>query len=137
MLARRRKVLVSGFFDPVHRGHMAYFREAEKLGDWLVVAMHRDECCIKKKGCCFMPLEDRLAILNDIRYVDEVFICEPCCDLTSIWALEKLKPNIYAKGGDRTPENMRKAELELCRKNSASKSYTALAEKKPNQAHSY
>ena len=113
---RGRKVLVSGFFDPVHRGHIAYFREAKRPGDWLVVATHRDQCCVEKKGSCFMPLEDRIAVLEAIRYVDEVVVCEPGCDLTSCNFLLKVKPDIFAKGGDRTPENMPKAELELCEK---------------------
>jgi D-beta-D-heptose 7-phosphate kinase/D-beta-D-heptose 1-phosphate adenosyltransferase len=113
---RGRKVLVSGFFDPVHRGHIAYFREAKRLGDWLVVATHRDECCIRKKGSCFMPLEDRIAILEAIKYVDEVVVCEPGCYLTSCNFLLRVKPDIFAKGGDRTPKNMPKAELELCEK---------------------
>ena len=116
MASRGRKVLVSGFFDPVHRGHMAYFREAKRLGDWLVVATHRDQCCIRKKGYCFMPLEDRVAILEAIRYVDEVVICEPDCNLTSCNFLLKVRPDVFAKGGDRTAENMPRAELELCEK---------------------
>ena len=100
MVSRGRKVLVSGFFDPVHRGHIAYFREAKKLGDWLVVATHRDQCCVKKRGACFMPLEDRIAVLEAIRYVDEVVVCEPGCDLTSCSFLLRVRPDIFAKGNE-------------------------------------
>lgn len=113
---RGRKVLVSGFFDPPHRGHIAYLKEAKKLGEKLVVLVHRDECCVKKKGYCFMPLEDRVAVVESIRYVDEVVICEPNCDLTTCDALLKVRPDVFAKGGDRTPDNMPKCELELCEK---------------------
>ncbi|MEM2569781.1 MAG: adenylyltransferase/cytidyltransferase family protein [Candidatus Bathyarchaeia archaeon] len=113
---RNRIVLVSGFFDPPHRGHIAYLREAKGLGDRLIVYIHRDACCVKKKGYCFMPLEDRIAIIEALRFVDEVVICEPECDLTSCNALLKIKPNVFAKGGDRTPENMPESEVELCRK---------------------
>ncbi|MCS7114873.1 MAG: adenylyltransferase/cytidyltransferase family protein [Nitrososphaerota archaeon] len=115
-IAQERKVLVSGFFDPPHRGHIAYLREAKKLGDKLVVLVHRDECCVKKKGYCFMPLEDRVAVVEAVRYVDEVVICEPNCDLTTCDALLKVRPYVFAKGGDRTPDNMPKCELELCEK---------------------
>ncbi|MEM3640420.1 MAG: adenylyltransferase/cytidyltransferase family protein [Candidatus Bathyarchaeia archaeon] len=114
--ARRTVILVSGFFDPPHRGHIAYLQEAKKLGDWLVVHIHRDECCVRKKGYCFMPLEDRLAVVGAIRYVDELIVCEPTCDLTVCDALRNVKPDIFAKGGDRTPENMPKSEVELCEK---------------------
>jgi D-beta-D-heptose 7-phosphate kinase/D-beta-D-heptose 1-phosphate adenosyltransferase len=113
-LARRKVVLASGFFDPPHRGHIIYLREAKKLGNWLVVSVHRDECCVKKKGYCFMPLEDRIAVVEAIRYVDEVIVCEPSCDLTTCDALQKVKPQIFAKGGDRTPENMPRSEVKLC-----------------------
>lgn len=111
-----RVVLVSGFFDPPHRGHIAYLREAKKLGDWLVVHIHRDECCVKKKGYCFMPLEDRVAVVGSIKYVDEMIVCEPPCDLTVCDVLRSVKPDIFAKGGDRTPDNMPKSEVELCEK---------------------
>jgi len=113
---RGKVVLVSGFFDPLHRGHIAYFREAKRLGDKLVVTIHRDECCVKKKGYCFMPLEDRLAVIEAVRYVDEVIVCGPSCDLTTCGVLQSVRPDLFAKGGDRTPENMPSSEVELCEK---------------------
>ncbi|MEM1589958.1 MAG: adenylyltransferase/cytidyltransferase family protein [Candidatus Bathyarchaeia archaeon] len=109
-------VFTSGFFDPIHRGHIALFKEAKGLGDRLVVHTHRDECCVKKKGYVFMPLEDRVEILRSIKYIDEVVICDSGCDLTVADFLEKLKPDIFAKGGDRTIENLPKKEVEICRK---------------------
>jgi D-beta-D-heptose 7-phosphate kinase/D-beta-D-heptose 1-phosphate adenosyltransferase len=65
-LMGRRVVLASGFFDPPHRGHVAYLREAKRLGDWLVVRIHRDECCVKKKGYCFMraTMRDERAVVR-------------------------------------------------------------------------
>ena len=108
-------VFTVGFWDPLHRGHIAHFREAKKLGDKLVVMVHRNECCIKKKGYCFMPLEDRIAILKSIKYIDEVIVCPPDCNLTCEKVLRALKPDIFAKGGDRTPENMPACELEVCK----------------------
>jgi cytidyltransferase-like protein len=107
-------VLVSGFFDPPHRGHIAYLREAKALGDKLLVLIHRDVCCVRKKGYCFMPLEDRLAVVGALRYVDEVIVCGPTCDLTSCDALLRVRPVIFAKGGDRTPNSMPRSEVELC-----------------------
>jgi len=81
-----------------------------------VVSIHKDECCVKKKGYCFMPLEDRLAIIEALRFVDEVIVCGSSCDLTTCEALQTVKPQIFAKGGDRTPDNMPKSEVELCEK---------------------
>jgi len=48
-----------------------------------VVSIHRDECCVKKRGYCFMPLEDRRAVIEAIKYVDEVIVCGENCDLTT------------------------------------------------------
>ena len=107
-------VFTSGFFDPIHRGHIALFREAKKLGDRLIVHTHRDECCARKKGYLFMPLDDRLEILQSIKYIDEVIVCEPGCDLTVAGVLERLRPDIFAKGGDRTLENLPKSEVDVC-----------------------
>ncbi|MEM3666739.1 MAG: glycerol-3-phosphate cytidylyltransferase [Candidatus Bathyarchaeia archaeon] len=84
------------------------------FGDRLVVGVHRDECCVRKKGYCLMPLEDRLEVLKAMRWVDKVVVCPPTCDLTSVEVLRCLKPHVYAKGGDRVRENMPRAELEVC-----------------------
>lgn len=109
-------VFTSGFFDPIHRGHIALFIEAKKLGDRLIVHIHRDECCIRKKGYVFMPLDDRLAILQSNKYIDEVIVCQPGCDLTVASTLGAVKPDIFAKGGDRTFENLPRSEVEVCRR---------------------
>jgi len=111
-----RVVLTGGFFDPPHRGHINLFKEAKTLGDKLIVLVHRDECCVKKKGYCFMPLEDRRALLESIKYVDEVLVCPENCNLTMEPILESIRPDVYAKGGDRTPENMPRGEVETCRR---------------------
>jgi D-beta-D-heptose 7-phosphate kinase/D-beta-D-heptose 1-phosphate adenosyltransferase len=109
-------VFTGGFFDPPHRGHINLFKEAKALGDKLIVMVHRDECCVKKKGYCFMPLEDRKAILESIKYIDQVIVCPKNCSLTMEHILEVVKPDIYAKGGDRTPENMPENEIETCKR---------------------
>jgi len=111
-----RIVFTAGFFDPLHRGHIAHFREAKGLGDKLVVLIHRDECCVRKKGYVFMPLDDRLAVLRSIVYVDGFMVCGAGCDLTATAALEALRPAVFAKGGDRAPGNMPRSEIEICKK---------------------
>ncbi len=109
-MVRRKKVVVaiSGAFDPIHIGHVRYIREAAKLGDKLVVILNGDDFLLRKKGFVFRPFVDRKEILESIKGVDEVIpsIDE---DQTVSKTLEKLKPDIFAKGGFWT-ENLPEAE---------------------------
>jgi cytidyltransferase-like protein len=107
------RVLSMGYFDPLHRGHVQHFKEARKLGR-LIVIVHRDPCCVKKKGYCFMPIEDRLEIIRSLRCVDEAYPCPQDCTLTASPVLERMRPDVFAKGGDRAPGNMPKDEIEAC-----------------------
>jgi D-beta-D-heptose 7-phosphate kinase/D-beta-D-heptose 1-phosphate adenosyltransferase len=59
-------IIVSGGFDPLHSGHIAYFKSAKELGDKLVVALNSDEWLIKKKGKFFMPFLERKAIVENL-----------------------------------------------------------------------
>ena len=93
-------VAVSGFFDPIHRGHIEYLQLAKRLGDKFIVILNNDEQAILKKGKPFMPLDDRKAILQAIKYVDEVFISIDT-DTSVCKSLQVVKPHIFAKGGDR------------------------------------
>jgi D-beta-D-heptose 7-phosphate kinase/D-beta-D-heptose 1-phosphate adenosyltransferase len=105
-------VAVSGGFDPIHIGHIRYFKEAKMLGDKLLVILNDDEWLMRKKGYVFMPLEERIEILRAIRYVDEIVVREPAEDTSINHMLEKLPIHIFAKGGDRTLENI--PEVEVC-----------------------
>jgi cytidyltransferase-like protein len=106
-------VSVSGAFDPIHVGHVRYLREAAKLGDRLVVILNNDDFLLRKKRFVFMPFEERKEILENVKGVDEV-IASVDEDQTVCKTLELVKPQIFAKGGDRTgPENI--PEAELCR----------------------
>ena len=93
-------VAVSGYFDPLHVGHIEYFRLAKELGDRLIVILNNDEQAALKKGKPFMPLEERKKIIEAIKYVDEVFISIDK-DKSICESLRHLKPDIFAKGGDR------------------------------------
>ena len=59
-------VLVTGGFDPIHSGHIAYLKEAKKLGDMLVVGVNSDEWLIRKKGKFFLPYHERRTIIQNI-----------------------------------------------------------------------
>ena len=100
--------------DPLHIGHLNHFREARKLGDYLVVILNSDEDVIRKRGFIFQPFGQRLELLKELRCVDQV---TPCIDNdgTVALTLRWLKPDIFAKGGDRKPETMPRSETDACK----------------------
>ena len=109
-------VAVCGGFDPIHIGHIRHFKEAKALGDELIVILNSDTWLMKKKGNVFMPWEERKEIIESIRYVDKVIPYVETPDVSVSKTLEMLKPDIFAKGGDRTIENIPKAEIEVCKR---------------------
>lgn len=104
------KVAVSGYFDPIHRGHIEYLKLAKELGDVLIVILNNDRQAELKKGKVFMPLEDRKAILEAIKFVDEVFVSVDD-DLSVCKSLDIIKPDIFANGGDRKNEEIPEGEV--------------------------
>src|SRR3989338_3166929 len=106
MKTKKKKtiVAVSGGFDPIHIGHVRMFNEAKKLGDRLVVILNNDNWLKYKKGHVFMPERERKEILEAFEAVDEVFVTEHedgTTDISICDALRKVRPHIFAKGGDR------------------------------------
>ncbi len=109
------RVAVSGWYDPFpHVGHIAQFKLAKELGDTLIVIINDDMSAIRKKGLIAVPLEERVEQVRAIRYVDEVVVCIDK-DQTVVETLRLIKPNIFAKGKDRTPATMPQRELDVCR----------------------
>jgi len=106
-------VAVSGGFDPIHVGHIRYFQAAKKLGDRLLVILNTDEWLMKKKDYVFMPYEERAEILLALECVDEV-VPQIDKDETVRTTLFVYRPDIFAKGGDRTFNNI--PEAEVCEK---------------------
>jgi cytidyltransferase-like protein len=102
-------VLVTGGFDPLHSGHIAYFESAKALGDKLVVGLNSDKWLSRKKGKSFMPLNERLSIVKNLRMVDEVIEFDDDDD-TACDAIKQLINStdkiIFANGGDRTKHNI-------------------------------
>ena len=94
-------VAISGAFDPIHVGHIRYVREAAKLGDRLVVILNGNDFLLRKRGFVFRPFEERKEILENVKGVAEV-IASVDEDQTVRKTLELVKPDIFAKGGDRT-----------------------------------
>ena len=101
-------VLVTGGFDPLHSGHIAYFKAARELGDHLIVGLNSDDWLTRKKGRPFMPFVERAAIVKELSCVDEVIGFDDKDDSAcaaigyvlqtkaSRWSL------VFANGGDRT-----------------------------------
>ena len=94
-------VVTSGYFDPLHIGHIECLELAKKLGDKLIVIINSDLQAKLKKGKSFMNEGDRMKIISALRCVDEVFLSIDK-DKTQCESLKYLKPHIFAKGGDRT-----------------------------------
>jgi cytidyltransferase-like protein len=105
-------VLVTGGFDPLHSGHIEYFKAAKELGDHLVVGVNSDSWLTRKKGKAFMPFEERCAIIKELNCVDEVIGFNDNDDtacaaiftvLSTVGSQTKV---IFANGGDRTKDNI-------------------------------
>src|SRR3972149_8274589 len=113
---------VSGGFDPIHVGHLRSIQQAGKLGDKLMVILTRDDQLIQKKGYCFMPYEERKEILESIEGVD-IVVPNVDAGITSNESLKYYRPDIFAKGGDRTEDNMPEIEKAICDRIGCKKAY--------------
>lgn len=104
-------VVVTGGFDPVHSGHIAYLNAAKKLGDSLMVGLNSDAWLESKKGRAFMPFLERENILMNIKSVDTVYGFDDR-DGSACQLLEWVKQQfpyaeiVFANGGDRTKDNI-------------------------------
>jgi cytidyltransferase-like protein len=106
-----KTVIVSGGFDPLHSGHIAYLQAARNLGDYLVVGVNSDAWLICKKGRAFMPLKERMAVVRALGCVGEVMSFDDS-DGTALKLIEAVKAKypqdeiVFANGGDRTAGNI-------------------------------
>lgn len=108
--AQHRLVLTNGCFDLLHVGHVRYLEQARQLGDVLVVAINGDESVRALKGVG-RPLNlegDRAEVLAALECVDFVTIF-PALRATRV--IEAVRPPIYVKGGDYTPERLDPEEV--------------------------
>ena len=107
----RGVVVTSGYFNPLHTGHLQLFKEARKLGVKLIVIVNNDKQVKLKGSIPFMNQEERADIVRAIKYVNEVVIAEDT-DHTVIKTLIKIKPDFFVKGGDSTRDNV--PEQDIC-----------------------
>jgi len=114
--SKGRIVAVSGAFDPIHIGHIRHMQEAKKLGDSLVVILNNDHWLRAKKGKEFMSEQERKEIVEALACVDKVIISshpKNTKDMSVCKDLAKIKPHIFAKGGDRDEKNAENPESSL------------------------
>ncbi len=113
----KKVVLVTGGFDPLHSGHIAYIRAARELGDVLVVGVNSDEWLTRKKGKPFLSLEERMAVVGELRSVDVLIVFDDS-DGSAVDAIKKVlemfpgEEVIFANGGDRTLDNIPEMAVE-------------------------
>ena len=117
----KRIVLVTGGFDPLHSGHIAYFKAAKELGNELWVGVNSDEWLTNKKGMPFMPVQERIAIIKELAVVDNVITFDDDKEGSACGAIEvALKTSetmhdmiVFANGGDRGEGNSPEVTLSL------------------------
>ena len=112
----KRIVLITGGFDPLHSGHIAYINAARELGDILIVGVNSDEWLRRKKGQEFMPWEERATIIAALHKVDRVINFNDSDNsakdaIRKVRAIDPSARIIFANGGDRTKENIPEMDL--------------------------
>jgi cytidyltransferase-like protein len=114
----KKIVLVTGGFDPLHSGHLKYFREAKQLGDMLIVGLNSDQWLTRKKGRAFMPIWERDQIIRELNMVDmTVMVADDPDNSCTTFIRETLAlfPDdqiIFANGGDRTHANIPEMQVQ-------------------------
>lgn len=112
-------VITSGYFNPLHIGHINLIREAKKIGDFLVVVVNNDEQVKIKGSIPFMPEQERIEIIKALRYADEVVLAadKDRSVAESLKMIAQRYPGqllYFAKGGDRNAGNIPESEVKIC-----------------------
>ena len=132
---RKSVIILSGGFDPIHKGHMRMFREASNLGHQVIVGLNSDAWLTRKKGKPFMKFYERKEILEGIKYISSVVKFDDSDDTANALinqvrstynggmfnhSYDDVNPTgrtdyeiFFANGGDRTTDNV--PEMNVCR----------------------
>lgn len=105
-------VCVSGYFDPLHVGHIEYFQRSKSIGDTLMVIVNNDRQALLKKGKEFMPFAERLKIIKELRCVD-IVVESIDTDRTVCETLRSVspKPHYFCNGGDQNNDTIPEADI--------------------------
>ncbi len=106
-------VCASGYFNPIHYGHIEYLEKSKQLGDKLIVIVNSDKQSHLKKGASFMPEDERLKIVRSLRCVDAAVLSVDE-DRTVCKTLSHLHPDIFTNGGDQNNDTI--PEKDICEK---------------------
>ena len=116
----KKIIILSGGFDPVHKGHIRMFKAAKETNAKVIVGVNSDQWLSRKKGKPFMNQDERIEILESCKYIDSVInfddLDNTACDLIrKVIILYKNKDVkiFFGNGGDRTYETT--PEIEFCK----------------------
>ena len=134
----KKVVIISGYFNPIHIGHINMIKGAKELGDYLVVVVNNDKQQELKKGKIIMTADERMAIVKEICGVNEVFLSldqDPTQCKTLKALAEKFKGDevIFANGGDRDSE-IAIPETDVCNNNNIKMIFGVGGNDKPNSS---
>ena len=120
IMKRKKTAIVSGYFDPLHVGHLEYFKMAKELADELLVIVNNHNQCMLKKGDEFMAEHDRLEIVYHLDMIDEAILSidEDKSVRETIKMIQRFKPMdklIFCNGGDRKVEQNNIYEYKVCK----------------------
>lgn len=106
-------VCASGYFNPIHYGHIEYLQKSKDLGSKLIVIVNSDKQSFLKKGTSFMLEDERLKIVRSLKCVDAAILAVDN-DRTVCETLKLIRPNIFTNGGDQTNDVI--PEKTICEK---------------------
>ena len=116
----KKVIIVSGYFNPLHKGHVEYFYKAKEKGELLFVIVNNDRQRKLKKSKLFMLEEERVLIINELKVTNMVFLSIDQ-DRTVCYTLEKINKDFsnkyklyFANGGDQN--NSSSPETSVCKK---------------------
>ena len=113
-----RKVIVSGYFNPLHGGHLDMIEAAKLLGDYLIVSVNNDKAQMIKKGKVILDEKNRMRLIRSLRLVDKVVLSidEDLGQARTLREIRAMYPDdelIFANGGDRDPNKHALPENEM------------------------
>jgi cytidyltransferase-like protein len=115
-------MVLSGYFNPIHPGHISLILDAKKYADKLIIIVNTDEQAKSKGGVPFLDEWGRCEIIRNIKGVDEAFLAIDS-DGTVVKSLEKIKIDnrgdkiFFGNGGDRSPHISSIPEVQFCKEN--------------------